>query len=536
MTDTTIYAGASFMTGDPLTPRISCVAVDGGRIVATGEYETVRAALRGSRVVDLGGGFVLPGFNDCHMHILSFGLGLGRVDVSPAAAPSIEAIQERIRERMVTSKVGWLLGRGYNQNLLAEGRHPNRDDLDAVTTERPVVLSHTSGHVLTANSRAIELAGITSQTDDPPGGEIERDESGRPTGVLKETARQLLSAMIPEPTMAEATEAILAASRALAVEGITSASDAATGSPETGTREFDAYRAAFETGQLVTRIELMPQITLVAPEDGPTLQPADFGCSVNPDWLRIGSVKIFSDGALTTRTAALREPYCDAPTTGLLTWPPERLRELIRRASASGWQIATHAIGDRAIDAVLDALEAAREGGERDSRRHRIEHCTILDRMALARIKSLAIVPVLQPEDIAVLGDAYEPALGPERAANNSPVGWFEEEEIPIAFSSDRPVTPGNPLVGIRAAVERRTASGRVLGPAHRISAQRAVMHYTGGAAYATRTETVKGCLAPGMLADMVVLDRDITSCPSEEITEACVITTIVDGRLVFPD
>src|SRR5579884_2152435 len=244
---------------------------------------------------------------------------------------------------------------------------------------------------------------------------------------------------------------------------------------------------------------------------------------------------IFSDGALTTRTAALREPYCDAPTTGLLTWPPERLRELIRRASASGWHIATHAIGDRAIDAVLDALEAAREGGERDSRRHRIEHCTILDRMALARIKSLAIVPVLQPEDIAVLGDAYEPALGPERAANNSPVGWFEEEEIPIAFSSDRPVTPGNPLVGIRAAVERRTASGRVLGPAHQISGERAVMHYTGGAAYATHTETVKGCLAPGMLADMVVLDRDITSCPSEEITEARVTTTIVDGRPVFP-
>ncbi len=491
----------------------------------------------GHRRVDLAQGFLAPGFNDCHMHILSFGLGLGQIDVTPGIAPDISTIQQQIRNAATKTNQEWLLGRGYNQNLLAEQRHPNRHDLDAVSAGRRLILWHTSGHVVAVNSATLLAAGITETTPDPAGGEIERDSAGQPTGVLKENARHLVLDVLPPPSRSQAAEAIVLASRALAREGITSASDAATGSPNHLSDELDCYRSAYESGNLQTRMELMPQIACIVPDvqEGPVARPEDFDLKCPREWLRIGPTKIFSDGALTTRTAAVREPYLDTLGEGLLTWSPEELELLIARANGAGWQIATHAIGDLAVELVLKSYEqAASRRSTPSPSRHRIEHCTLLDSEMVSRIRRLGVVPVLQPEDIAVLGDAYEPALGPNRAGNNSPVGWFEEQGVPVAFSSDRPVTPGNPLVGIRAAVERRTPSGMVLGPHHQIDPERALLYYTAGAAYATLTEQNKGRLVPGMLADMVLLDRDITKVPSEAITDARVLMTIVGDREVF--
>jgi hypothetical protein len=512
------------------------MVIEDTTVVRTGQEHDLDVIRRpGDRVVDVGGGFVVPGFDDCHMHVLSLGMSLGQVNVRPDVAPTFGALQARVAERAAEVGPGsWILGRGYNQNLLAERRHPTRLDLDAAAPVNPVVLWHTSGHVLAANSAALNAAGISSSTADPPGGQIDRQADGNPTGVLKETAMPLLTGLIPPPTADQTRQAILDASAALAREGITSASDAATGHDLGLEAEVEAYRAALDSDRMKTRISVMPLAQQVVPEAGSpvALAPSDVDAGSRPEWLRIGHVKIFSDGALTTRTAAMREPYIQAGETGILTWSPEQLAEIVRSAHANGWRIATHAIGDRAIESVLDAYESIGDQGA--DPRHRIEHCSICDADLIARMKALDVVPVLQPEDIAVLGDAYPSSVGPQRANNNSPVRWFENAGLSIAFSSDRPVTLGHPLAGIRAAVERRTASGVVLGEEHRVSAETAIGYYTAGAAFASGCDGFRGKLIAAQRADFVVLDRDITRCDPQEITAAKVLMTVVGGQTVF--
>lgn len=533
-TERTLFTNCTIITNDSAWPRAGAMVVQDGRVVGVGnENEIVEP---GDRRVDLEGGTVVAGFDDCHMHVLSAGLMLRQLDVSSSRAPTISSIKAAVEQRAYEAEgEAWILGRGYNQNLLGERRHPNRHDLDPVSMGRPVGLVHTSGHVMTVNSLSLQLAGIDGNTEDPLGGEIERDESGDPTGVLKEAAIDLVRGIIPKPSVSQARDAILQASQQLAREGITSASDAATGQHAGLEQEVQAYGAAAESGELQTRIVLMPLIQELdeAGQDG--LQPpGSLGLGDEPEWLRVGPTKIFSDGALTTRTAALMQPYDDVGGTGILTWPVDELEAMIAKGHRAGWQIATHAIGDRAVDAVLTAYERAQRAMSRSDTRHRIEHCTIADESLVDRIGRLRVVVVLQPEDIAVLGDAYRPALGSDRAADNSPVGWFDGRNVPIAFSSDRPVTPGHPLMGVRAAVERKTASGILLGPHHRVAAEAAVRYYTAGSAYATFTEDIKGSLRPGYCADFVVFSRDITSCVPEEITAARILMTVVDGSPVY--
>jgi predicted amidohydrolase YtcJ len=523
----TLYYNATIITSDTAQPRAAGMLTKDGVIVAVGNVEDLSpgAAVR----IDLDGASMVPGFNDCHMHILSMGLGLQQIDLKPEAAPSLRDITNAVRRRASTSPAGaWLLGRGYNQNVLPERRHPNRLDLDPVAGGRPVVLWHTSGHVVTANSTALEAAGIGPGTPDVEGGEIERDAQGRPTGVLKECAIGLIRRAIPPITPAFGRDAILAASRVLASEGITSASDAATGQALPAREEAALYRAAHDSGSLQTRVTLMPLIEHVTDAG---LTPADIG-HPEPSWVSVGHAKIFTDGALTTHTAALLSPYDDTTTYGLLTWDHADLLQHCRRALALGWPLAAHAIGDRAIQQVLDTFTAL----DLDPMsRPRIEHATICADGQIQRMREMCVTVVLQPEDIAVLGDAYPPALGPRRADNNSPVGDFEREGVAVAFSSDRPVTPGHPLVGIRAAVERRCASGILLGAkSHAVSAETAIRYYTAGAAYATQDESWKGALRAGQAADFVVLDRDVTVCPVGDISAARVLRTVVAGETVF--
>ena len=539
-TDThrTIYTNCTIITCDPARPQAEAMVTESGEVVAAGQKEDLwELAGSGARTIDLDGATVVPGFDDCHMHILSFGLSLRQVDLGAEKVGSIEAIRLSVGEATTQSprRESWILGRGYNQHKLAERRHPTRDDLDSVSGGHPVVLWHTSGHVLCANSAALDVAGIGPATNEPAGGEIDRDGAGRPTGILKERAMDLMRTAIPAPARDEARDAILDASSALAREGITSASDAATGQHMGLSDELEAYKSAVETERLYTRLVLMPlaQQTVTTAGATTSLSRAAAGQDVmRPEWLRIGAMKIFSDGALTTRTAAMRTPYLDTGGSGILTWLPRELTEIVQEGAQLGWDIATHAIGDRAVEQVLNAYESL--GEHHRGRRLRIEHCTICDHELIARLQKLSVIPVLQPEDITVLGDAYPAGLGPVRAAENSPVGWFREAGLEIAFSSDRPVTPGNPLVGIRAAVERKTASGMVLGPNHCVSAEAAIRYYTRGSAVATRCENFKGMLSPGMRADFVVVDRDITRCAAEDITATEVLMTVSDGRVAY--
>lgn len=536
--DSTLYLNATVFTMDRSVPRVESLLVRDGRIAVLGRREDVEAqADRGTRRVDLAGGTVIPGFNDCHCHILSFGLTLQQLDVGADAVRTIEDIRRAVAERAQATGEGWVVGRGYDQNALRERRHPTRFDLDEVSAGRPVVLWHTSGHALTCNSRALALAGISAATATPPGGEIERDSHGEPNGVLKESAAtDLVARAMPAPTVEEGTEAVIRAMEVMASQGITSASDAATGEGPSIRPRLEMFRRALASGRLAGKITLMPQILYVAPPDSAeSHRRAELDVGDRPDWLHVGPTKIFSDGAITTRTAALREPFADGDAnTGLLIWEPNTLTDMIARAHKAGWQIATHAIGDRAIELVLDCYERALKQEPRVDHRHRIEHCMLLDRSLVRRIQELGVIPVLQPGFIGRLGDAYIDALGMDRASQLNPMALFDAFGVRVAFSSDRPVIPGAPLDGIRSAVRRVTPRGITLGAQHAISPLEAIRYYTAGSAYATHAEGVKGTLARGMPADFTVLSHDPTSLSPEEFDRIHVTRTVVAGTETY--
>lgn len=540
----TLYLNAVVHTMDDSAPctgssrSASAIFTQDGLIAAIGDQEYVeRHAPRGVTRVDLNGLTVIPGFNDCHCHILSLGLALRSLDVSADAVATIEELKRAVAQRAGESAADtWVVGRGYDQNMLAEHRHPSRADLDEVAPNHPVVLYHTSGHVLTCNSRALILAGLTSSSATPPGGEIERDEHGELTGLLKESpAMDLVSHLIPLPDRNRAALAVEDAMRVMAGFGITSATDAATGHWGAFEPEVAAYQQAARGNNLAGRIGLLPQIMLVAPPDtDERYGPGDFDIDADPDWLMISGTKIFSDGALSTRTAALRQPYLGEPSNnGILLWESNALGDSMRRAHIAGWQIATHALGDRAVETVVQCYRAALAASPRPEHRHRIEHCMIVDEPLSRTIKQLGIVPVLQP-DIHRLGDGYITALGKERASEVIPMELFKRLAIPVAFSSDAPVIPCNPLEVIRSAMERRTPSGVALGPHHIVSAMEAIRCYTAGSAYATHTDMKKGRLRTGMFADFVVLSRDPATTSIDQWGDVRVVRTVTGGRVVF--
>jgi predicted amidohydrolase YtcJ len=321
--------------------------------------------------------------------------------------------------------------------------------------------------------------------------------------------------------------------QAMADQGITSASDAATGRDSLDA-DLAMYRDALESGRLPGRITLMPQIVHIAPPDTESVLPPDaLGVGAEPDWLRIGSTKIFSDGAMSTYTAAVREPYEGTDQRGILIWEPATLDDMVDRAHRAGWQIAIHAIGDRAIETVLDAYQHALESAPRQDHRHRIEHCMMADSDLVERMHDLGVLPSLQP-DIFRLGDGYVAALGIDRASQVIPVALFSRLGVPIAFSSDRPVVPGDPLACIRDAMERRTPSGVVLGPEHRVSAEQALWSYTAGGAFVTHTDQRIGTLRRGMLADLAVLSHDPTRTQVESFGQIQVTMTVTGGRIVY--
>lgn len=534
--DSTLYVNGTIHTMRSKSEPVDSVLVRSNRIAAIGGRDEIEPMALGVRKVDLDRATVLPGFNDSHAHLLSFGLTLEQLDVTADTVHTIADIVEAVRFRVgQTGRGAWVHGQGYNHNELAEGRHIVRHDLDPVSRNHPVVLDHTSGHVLTCNSVALERAEISRNSSDPQGGEIERDEHGEPTGVLKESAMDLLRRIIPRPTHSESTDAILRAMDVLSTFGITSASDAWTGHDLSIEPELAVYRAALASGRLSGRITLMPLISFVAPQQSDEVRaPVDFDVGSDPEWLRIGPTKIFADGALSTRTAAMREPYADEPNNrGVLLSERTALVSSMRRAHRAGWQIATHALGDRAVEMVLDCYEEVTRGRLRTDHRHRIEHCMYADPGMAQRMRTLGIVLSLQP-DIYRLGDAYIGALGLERAGQSIPTGLYRDLGIPMAFSSDLPVIPGPPLDVIRSARERKTPKGIVLGPEHAIPAMEALRAYTWGGAFATHSEHIIGSLTPGMLADLTILSHDPARTSLEDWHEIEVVKTVVGGREVY--
>lgn len=499
------------------------------RILAIGDASDLSARYPSARRIDATGFTVVPGFNDCHCHILSYGLDLSAANLSPDVAPDIPSLLEQLRcWADAHPNWEWITGSFYDQNRMAERRHPTRYDLDKVSGEKPVFIEHTSKHGGVANSVALRLSGITRETPNPPGGTIERDPRGEPTGVLLETATALIHAAMPPLSQEQRVRAIHLAAQAMAQKGITAAADASTGWGDLQ-GEVAAYTQAVAEGAPL-RVTLMI-LAGVLYSDGRWLCPEEVlgGC----EGVRTGITKLFADGALSTRTAALREPFMDTGTTGMLLHPEEELAEYVVGAHRMGWQIATHAIGDRAIDMMLRLYAQAQGAQPRADARHRIEHCMLLDDELIERLRAQGVVAVIQPEFIARLGDAYRYGLGEERAGQLNRVASLLRAGVPVAFSSDCPVVPGAPLDGIRAAMSRTTPLGTVLTESERVDALTAVRLYTVGSAYAVRDEMETGSLRAGKRADFVVLSRDPASTRLEEWEDVQIIATVFGGRVV---
>ncbi len=509
-----------------------------GRIIAVGsDKEVGNLATAATRRIDLRGRTLIPGFFDCHLHIAWLGINLGHVNLASPPVRDKQDIIRLLRERNAAHPdLPCVQGNRYDQNKLVDGRHLTRYDLDQVTTTVPVRIVHTSGHAAVVNSCALERLGIDRNTADPGGGEIERGPEGEPTGLLLETASWTnLDRILPEVTVADKVEALRRANTYLLERGITSATDA-----NTPLADVQAYARAAAAGDVRVRVNLMVNWaeTLAQVGESHTPTPQELQPVMAEGFrhrLHVGQAKLFADGAITTRTCWLTQPFAGMPDNyGLALHPAEELREYILRAHRAGWQIATHAIGDRAIDLVLLAYADAQRQHTRPKPDHRIEHCMLLDDDLIARLRRQNVWSVGQPEFLAALGDAYVSALGPERADRLSPYASLDAQGVAQAFSSDCPVVPGAPLDGIRAALIRRTPRGRVLNAKERIGAEAALYAYTAAPAFATRTERDRGSIEVGKWADFTLLSADPYGVAPDEWEQIQVVATIIAGECLY--
>ena len=534
-----IFEGGNLLTMDSARPRASGLAVLHGRIVAVGD--DLSRHLRAERVVNLEGRTVVPGFHDAHNHMPSFGMGLSDVPLASPPIGSVDDILRAVKARAAAMPRGsWVIGGGYDQNKLAEGRHPTAAELDSVAPDHLVWLRHNSGHMCVVGGRVLDAIGI-DRVPAPEGGVVERDRAGRPTGLLQEQAQALVRALVYPYPAAELVEAIARASAQYLAEGLTSVQEAGVGAGLVARSpvELSAWQEARRQGKLGVRATLM--IAAEALHDLPhaAADGDGFGLDLGirtgwgDEWLRIGAMKIFSDGSLIGRTAAM---CCDfegeAGNRGFFQMDVERLGRIIARAHRAGWQVATHAIGDRAIATVLDIYRDALAVHPRPDPRHRIEHCGVCRPEDVRRLAALGVIPVPQGRFIGEIGDGMLAALGPERSAWCYRQRSFLDAGLAVPGSSDRPVVQGAPLLGIHDMVNQKTASGRPFNPAEALTAEEAIRCYTLNSARAAFGEANLGSLEPGKLADFAVLSADPTAIAPEEIAAVEVLATAIGGRV----
>ena len=536
-----LLENAAVITVDDRQPRASAIAVLGDRIVAVGDGPALRRELSPARTVDLGGAAVVPGFHDAHNHMASFGLSLRELAIKSPPIARITDLVALVAERARLQPPGtWIVGNGYDQNKLAERRHPTRAELDAAAPDHLVWLRHNSGHMCAVNSRVLERIGIERAVV-PEGGVVERDAAGAPTGLLQEQAQALVRNLVYPIPVRDLVEAIGAASRHYLAEGVTSCQEAGVGGGLVARSpiEVAAYQAARAEGRLGVRMTLMISAESLhdlahAERDGDAFG-LDLGIrtGLGDDWLRIGAVKVFADGSLIGRTAAMFEPFADdAGNAGFFQTAPDRLARIITRAHRSGWQVATHAIGDRAVATVLDIYEAALREHPRPDHRHRIEHCGVTRPADVRRLAALGVIPVPQGRFVNEIGDGMLDALGPERSTWCYRQRSFLDAGLTLPGSSDRPVVNGAPLLGIHDMVNQRTARGRDFCPAEALTPLEALRAYTLGSARAAFREDVLGSIAPGKLADLAVLSADPTAIDPTGIGEIRVLATVVGGAV----
>lgn len=531
---TLILKNGFVFTLNPVRKYVQALAIRDNRILAIGsDEEMMRYRGPETDVLDIRGRFVCPGFNDAHLHLASGAQAMSEMDLT--GITSVRELQRRIVRRVRRLPPGgwalgrgWLVGRGWDQTLLPDGEWPNRRVIDAVAPDVPIFLRRICGHVALANSKALHIAGIDRETPDPPGGRIVRDErTGDPTGILEENAMNLVSQYIPPVAVSDIRNHLLQVLAELRRYGVTSAQDCSP--PETAA----LYEDLLESDSLTCRISVWADMT----DD---LEAARrMRDRYNGPMLHFGMVKGFADGTLGSRTAALFHAYTDAADQyGLPRMTRNEMNLRVLQADREGFQIGIHAIGDLGNRMVLDAYELAMHlNGERDGRRHRIEHAQVLSPEDIPRFNELNVVASMQPAHCIEDMRWAEHRLGTQRCTNAYAWRSLKDTGATLAFGTDWPVSSLNPMIGLYAAVTRRDTTGyppKGWFPQQRLTIEEAIEAYTYGSAYAECKEDEKGTLSAGMLADLVVLDRNLLKVPPLDILDAQVIYTILDGKIVY--
>jgi predicted amidohydrolase YtcJ len=530
-----VLVNARVWTVDRGRPEAEALAAWHGRILAVGREAEVRRLIGpATRILDARGRRVVPGFYDSHVHLLGSGLRLSEVALKDAADEAEFGRRLRAFDRKLPGG-RWLLGGEWDHDRTFAGQLPTAALLDRYVPARPAFLRRYDGHMAVVNSRALQLAGITADTPNPPGGVIYRKPDGRePTGLLRDNALDLVGRLVPATTDDEIIEAVRAALDEARLVGVTSVQDMDGSDPPTRRRLFRLYQDLARGGKLTTRIDLRWPLA-----EWKGLAALGVGANFGDDWVRIGGLKGFIDGSLGSSTAWMFAPYLHEPgSTGIYVTPLGRLREDIEGADRAGLPVAVHAIGDRANAELLDIFaEVSRKNGPRD-RRFRIEHAQHLRPEDYGRFKEAGVIPSLQPYHAIDDGRWAEGRIGAKRCASSYACRSLLDAGARLAFGSDWSVAPLNPLLGIDAAVNRRTLDGKHPGgwfPEQKITAEEAVEAYTLTSAYAAFQEKDRGSLEVGKLADFVVLSRDILSAAERDhIAETGVLVTVVGGRVVF--
>ena len=534
-----ILVNGTFHTVDDDNPRATAVAIRDGRFVAVGGDEIRALAGASTRVEDLGGAAVVPGLIDAHNHLQATGRMLREVQLyDTRAMPEVVArVAARVREAPPGE---WVVGRGWDESLLAEGRHPTRHDLDAVSPDNPVVI-HRVWNKLVCNSAALRAVGIDRETPDPPAdvlysGSFERDEAGEPTGLFRDRAKNLVTGHIPEPTEEERVAAVAAACRAYNAVGLTSVAE-----PGLYPSEIRAFNRARREGKLTVRTDmLMAAWGFGAPDSEQGLEERfeslGVGGGLGDDLLRLEGIKLMIDGGMSDRTARMFDAYLDEPDNrGTWVVDPERLMRLIHWVHDLGWPMDIHTCGDEAQETVVRAFADAQRENPKPWLRHRVHHAYFPTPAALQAMAEAGIPAVVSSPFLTNLGEGFVNSVGPERASRAMPMRTYLNAGVPLAGSSDSSITDYNPWVGIHAAVNRTTATGRDLGKeTEALTPGEALRSYTLGGAYVTGREDRQGSIVSGKLADLVVLDRDPLAIASNELDQVRPIATLLGGEWVY--
>jgi predicted amidohydrolase YtcJ len=535
-----IYTGAEEGFGGAAAkvyPRAQAIAAKKGRIVEVGTSDALRKR-KGPRtqVIDLGGHFVMPGLNDAHLHLANGGFEMLNVELSEVK--SLEEMKARIAERVKSAGPGeWIMGRGWDDTKWTAQKIPTRQDLDSVTGDHPALFIRTDGHMLVANTAALRIAGITKQTQDPEGGRIDRDNTGEPEGGLRETAQVLVRKMVPPPTPAQRRRGAELALQQAARYGLTSAQD------NSQWEDFLTYADLENEGKLTLRIsEWLP-----FPQPFNILEQHRVFHSPEDPMLHTGMLKAFMDGSIGSHTAAMLSPYTDEPkNSGLPQYEQATLDQMSAQRAAAGFQMGFHAIGDRGVAMALQAFAAAERYVEEKNPnapqlqqpggfRFRMEHAQVVEPEDFARFRQLRVIASMQPNHLLTDMNWAIQRIGTERAKHSYAWNEFLRNGVVLAFGTDYPVEPITPFRGLYAAVTRKNEAGtKEYVPEQKISIDQAIAAYTTGAAYAEFAESEKGRLAPGFLADFVVLDRDISKVAPVEILQTKVLRTVVGGKTVY--